>query len=628
MEMKITRASHEIKASDREMLKRKIFVITVIKETGKIKISGYEKLSDEQKTMLRYEELQIEEEKIHQYKAEIIDLLNRASKRGHVNGDILNKLKTTGQFLYDELFSIEIKRKLSGTAAGDLIISIDDNLVDIPWELLYDGKSFLCLRFNIGRLVRTRQSISETSSRNIKLPLKMLILSNPQGNLKSAYLEGFSIRDELEYLDNTVHINVKSNDITSNFVKSNIRNFDIVHYSGHADYDSSTPSESGFLLEDGKLKASDIINLIGTVPFPSLVFSNACKSGHTDKWAVGEHYGKEIYGLANAFLLAGVNHYIGTFWDVQDEPGLHFALAFYNELMQGAMIGEAVRAARLELIRRYGEDTIIWASYMLYGDPSFKYVGLKRSEAHNAETLKYQGTVREQVEALSGNTRSIEATAEFNSKKRTWILIGAGLLLILGVLGVFYIGKPRMNIPVRQVEVPVAEILKDEKIDALVASLIRAYEERQKKGVTHIASASLKAQPAMVFLNIKNYGVNDADKEYILAKVADILQSTKKMQVVEREVLDKLLQELKLSSSQLADPANALKVGKILSAGIISTGSIVRDGNEWQISLRLIETETTSVKAAITETVITKEKDVVAENLSNEILKKVLAEYP
>ena len=511
------------------------------------------------------------------------------------------------------------------TEAEDLIISMDDNLVDIPWELLYDGKSFLCIRFNIGRLVSTRQSISEALPRKMSSPLKMLVLSNPLGNLKSAYKEGFSIRDKLEHLNNTVHINVRSNGITSTFVKENIRNFDIVHYSGHADYNSNNPSESGFLLEDGKLKASDIMRLIGASPLPSLVFSNACKSGHTDKWSVEEHYGQEIYGLANAFLLAGVNHYIGTFWDVQDEAGLYFAISFYSELMRGAMIGEAVRKARLELIRKYGEDTMIWASYMLYGDPTFRYVEVKRSETVSPDKQIYQETQEEPAAALSGNIRSIAETAALPQKNRSRILMGSGLILILCIIVVFYM-QQKKSVSVQQMPVTVTEVSKEEKakrIDELATSLIRSYEEKQKNGQGKPEAIQKNVLPTMVFMNMKTYGVNDMEVEYILSRVTTTLQDTKKVQVVERELLDKLLEELKLSSSQLADPATALKVGRILSARIISTGSIMKEDNNWQISLRLIETETTSIKAALTATIKTKEKDEVADKLSSEILNKL-----
>ena len=92
---------------------------------------------------------------------------------------------------------------------------------------------------------------------------------------------------------------------------------------------------------------------------------------------VGEiktYFQDEIFGLANAFVLAGVKHYVGTFWEILDEPSRRFALEFYRQVLLGLSVGEAMREARLSLIREYGEETIVWGSYLLYGDPTFNYM--------------------------------------------------------------------------------------------------------------------------------------------------------------------------------------------------------------------------------------------------------------
>ena len=36
-------------------------------------------------------------------------------------------------------------------------------------------------------------------------------------------------------------------------------------------------------------------------------------------------------------------------------------------------VSEAVRRARLELIETYGEEIVVWATYILYGDPTFEF---------------------------------------------------------------------------------------------------------------------------------------------------------------------------------------------------------------------------------------------------------------
>ena len=97
----------------------------------------------------------------------------------------------------------------------------------------------------------------------------------------------------------------------------------------------------------------------GTGSLPALIFSNACQSARTEEWGISENVQNEIFGLANAFILAGVKHYIGTFWEVLDEPSRRFALEFYKHMLNGLSIGDAVRQARLAVIDEYGEETIV-----------------------------------------------------------------------------------------------------------------------------------------------------------------------------------------------------------------------------------------------------------------------------
>jgi hypothetical protein len=109
------------------------FHIDISKDGDKIKISGYERLEGEQKTVSHYEEVKIEDARILAYQTEVIGLLNRANKRGRINKDILNKLKSVGQLLFDEIFSPEIKKKLKNTDAQDMVINMDEQMVGIPW---------------------------------------------------------------------------------------------------------------------------------------------------------------------------------------------------------------------------------------------------------------------------------------------------------------------------------------------------------------------------------------------------------------------------------------------------------------------------------------------------------------
>lgn len=606
---------------------RVVFILDIINEEDKLKISGYEKIGDERKTVSQYEEVRVDDSKVQEHNGKIIELLNRVNPGGYVDKTIIRQLKSTGELLFDALFSAEIKQKLATTTAEDLVVSIDDHLVSIPWELLYDGDSFLCLRFNMGRLVRTRQTIPKFAVRQTKVPLEILIVADPQGNLPSAHKEGFSIRDKLKNLEDTIAVTIMNSGVNPALLGQQMCDFDILHYAGHADYDIKNPSNSGLLMEDGKLKASDINKLIGREPLPSLVFSNACQSGHTDAWKVGNDYEAQIYGLANAFLLAGVQHYIGTFWEVHDESSLYFATDFYTELAAGTGVGEAIRKARLELIKKYGEENIIWASYMLYGDPRFSYISNSNSEKEKDSKVDVQAI---DGPLVRGRAKAAGDAFDSSRKNFTWrFVLFASVIVVLSAIGIFYSFNAGVDTPSRQIPIPVeteSQEAKQKRIDDLVASLIKSYEEnRGKQAVTD----EWKSKPlTLVFLNIKATGATEIEKEIIISRVIASLQDSRRVQVVERAVLDKLLEELKLSTSELADPTSALTIGRILSAKLIATGSIVKDGKDWLINLRMIETETTSIKVALTQALETKEREEVAHRLSQEILTRLRSEYP
>jgi hypothetical protein len=61
--------------------------------------------------------------------------------------------------------------------------------------------------------------------------------------------------------------------------------------------------------------------------------------------------------------------YLGSLWRVDDDAAEAFALAFYQSVLQGHMIGEAVQHARIAVIGKHGEGQHAWASYVLYGPP-------------------------------------------------------------------------------------------------------------------------------------------------------------------------------------------------------------------------------------------------------------------
>ena len=133
-------------------------------------------------------------------------------------------------------------------------------------------------------------------------------------------------------------------------------------------YDPRAPSKSGWRLHDSILTAGELSKCSHP---PQVVFSNSCQAGATAEWSGKYGYEGQAFGIGSAFILAGVKNYIGTFWEVDDEESRLFATIFYQNLLSGLSLGTALLAARHAIIQQKGWNSLTWASYVLYGDPTF-----------------------------------------------------------------------------------------------------------------------------------------------------------------------------------------------------------------------------------------------------------------
>jgi class 3 adenylate cyclase/CHAT domain-containing protein/tetratricopeptide (TPR) repeat protein len=425
---------HQTAGKKKDKQCSRVFELEIAREGDRLKLSAHHQIPGEESTIHHYEEIPVSMDMVETRRREMVDTLNKANRKGRVAHEVLVKLREIGQVLHDELFPLSVKEKISTTRAEYLRLKIDDQLVHVPWELLHDGQQFLCRRFNMGRLVKTRQPFPSSRPRALAKPLKMLILADPKGDLKGAYAEGIRIRDYLDRNKGLINVSLRSGDITPDSVKEKIRNFDVVHFAGHADYDPQSPEQSGWQLTHGTLKAQDITKMAGAAAMPLLIFANACQSARTEEWVLNADFENDIFGLANAFLLAGTKHYLGTFWEISDELSSSFALEFYRCLISGMTTGEAIRRSRLALIKKYSEETIVWASYVLYGDPTFNYrdqveatgAPAEPKPARIATTANRDVRAREEVIDF--------ADKEVITKNRTWWLMAAGIVLMVAVM--------------------------------------------------------------------------------------------------------------------------------------------------------------------------------------------------
>ena len=140
-------------------------------------------------------------------------------------------------------------------------------------------------------------------------------------------------------------------------------------------------------------------------------------------------------------------------------------------------------------------------------------------------------------------------------------------------------------------------------INSMVEDLVARFKEQKASGKPKDDWTSPVG--ALSLLSLKNesrgsltgrIGVEEVLKDELTRVLTESGVS-----VVEREILDKVLEELKLGSSELADPKTQTKLGKITAAHILSTGSYYDSPKGSVATLRLVETETTDIFLAMTE---------------------------
>ncbi len=707
----------------------KAFHMSVLREEDTLRISAFERSTmDEELTIHDYEKIEAPMSRINKSCNDLVKTLNEANRKGRVTADIYCRILEIGQMFYDDIFPQNIKDKLKHTNAPFLRLSLDDRLVHIPWELLYDGKQFLCRRFCMGRLVTTGRKLPDLQYRKMTQPLNMLIIADPEKNLTGAYTEGTTIRDYMDQQGEAVRTTLLSGNVSVDMIREKLRNFDLIHFAGHVNYHQDNQKQSGWRLSNGLLKTEDIVIMAGSLNMPSLVFSNACQSARTKEWKLADDFQDEISALANAFLYGGVRHYIGTFWEILDKPSVYFASAFYQLLINGIPIGMAIRDARQYTIDKFGKETIVWASYLLYGDPVTCYLpqtkaieaAISNPEKNDQMSSLDTRSVSEDIISLSENTRRQNKT-NYHKFFNIALILLAILILLVGYSVVhkqfntdqhneMQTATNARNAHLVQADeaflkgdLDVAEELyrkafktialsDNDHAEALImlgriASIENRYPQAldyytkaartspanntahiskamlfEKKGDYDQALAEIKTaaslspnDPGIRMLAIEisekiakeqdikqqayidtqiddlikrakenkipsqkveplrvptiwvmdfqssGYGLIEGEARFLATCMITRLSKNIKAEFVDRTILNKLLSELKLGNSEITDPSVMLTIGNVIAAQYIITGRIVHDHQSTMVSCRMIETETTRVKKAVSE---------------------------
>lgn len=169
-----------------------------------------------------------------------------------------------------------------------------------------------------------------------------------------------------------------------------------------------------------------------------------------------------------------------------------------------------------------------------------------------------------------------------------------------------------------------------DRIDELISDLLQRYRETPLPMEPQDEWSSRPLH--LVFVDLETKGqpaLREGEDAYVNDLVSRNLNNSVRFHTVERGLLERLLEELKLSNSQLADPQSALRLGKILSARILTTGAVLRYKGQVEVTLRAIDTENTRVAAVVSRTCPFGEDPAkMVQTLIQELQGRIASAYP
>jgi TolB-like protein len=121
--------------------------------------------------------------------------------------------------------------------------------------------------------------------------------------------------------------------------------------------------------------------------------------------------------------------------------------------------------------------------------------------------------------------------------------------------------------------------------------------ENQKRTIAVIEFVDLKG-------NITNFG------RFLAEELITRLYQTKKFKVIERQLLNKVIAEQKLSLTGVIEQASAQRLGRLLGVDSIASGTVTDLGKTLRVNARLINAETGEI-FAVASTEIVKDESVM-----------------
>lgn len=313
------------------------------------------------------------------------------------------ELRRIGRLLRRLLVPPDFSPLIDGTSR--LVFEVDRRTAAVPWEVMeYEGmvgsaggpaRPYLGLNVEIARQMRTILSPPPVLEAVMRGPWRALVIGDPGDpargeDLPGAQLEarvvaellqtaGFEVTSLIGAQGRSGSDEPASRSAVIDLLLGGEQPYDILHYCGHGDFDPNDPRAAGWLFADGILGRNEL-QIALERGAPPLVVANACLSGRTSETVTRGGNNEpldELHllpGLADTFFERGVQNYIGTSRQVDDDGAVVFARTFYSTLLDSppASVGHALLAARRALAASADRFGTLWASYHHFGDPGYR----------------------------------------------------------------------------------------------------------------------------------------------------------------------------------------------------------------------------------------------------------------
>ena len=307
------------------------------------------------------------------------------------NRQSLDAFRTVSNYL----FSVTIEPLLPYLEGNHLIVSTDESLAYIPFEILCKSTAtsgsisfrdlpYLLRDFAISYTYSATLLMEERKVSNDKKNTMAAFAPKYEMNSTGLIDDANKLASELSYLyplpeaydeaikisDLTHGVVYKDQEASEKYFRKEKDHHDILHFAMHAIIENADPmfsklvfSQNGDSTHDGLLHTYEIYNM--KIPARLSVLS-ACNTGDGVM-----RKGEGVMSFARSFIYAGCPSVIMTMWPVQDKAGSGIMIDFYQYLKDGNDIDQSLRLAKLDYLNN--ADPIwahpyFWAEYVLIGE--------------------------------------------------------------------------------------------------------------------------------------------------------------------------------------------------------------------------------------------------------------------